>query len=145
MTLAEFAEDDGKYVWPGRRLIDDWEQSSAGREGHRLCDHWALQISDYTSPKGERSMSVIPLWTHTRKIAELKRRPSSDYELFSKLETLSKRVGVPFGWYFYMLHGNLVPSWAARAVLEAAEGGAIVLPEHDYRVLRRWADREYGF
>lgn len=145
MRIADLAEDDGSYVWPGRRLVDDWEQSSAGRAGHRLCEHWALQISDYTSPKGERHMSVIPLWAHTRKIAELKRRPSSDYELFGKLESLSQRVGVPFGWYFYMLHGNLVSSWAGRAVLKAAEGGMIVLPEQDYRVLKRWAAREYGF
>jgi len=30
-------------------------------------------------------------------------------------------------------------------VLEAAEAGLIVLPEHDYRVLRRWGDASYAF
>ena len=44
-----------------------------------------------------------------------------------------------------MLHGNRVHDWAARRVLEAAEGGTIVLPEHDYRVLKAWEERPYGF
>lgn len=30
-------------------------------------------------------------------------------------------------------------------VLEAAEAGLIVLPEHDCQVLRRWGDDQYGF
>ena len=67
------------------------------------------------------------------------------YGLFSKLQTIDRRVQVPFGWYFYMLHGNRVHDDAGKRVLEAAEGGLIVLPEHDYRVLRNWADRGYGF
>lgn len=30
-------------------------------------------------------------------------------------------------------------------VLEVAEAGLIVLLEHDYQVLRRWADNTYSF
>ncbi|MGW9791045.1 hypothetical protein ACUXSM_007798 [Burkholderia sp. 132550021-2] len=30
-------------------------------------------------------------------------------------------------------------------VLETAEAGLIVLPEHDYQVLRRRGDDQYGF
>lgn len=30
-------------------------------------------------------------------------------------------------------------------VLEAAESGLIVPPEHEYQVLRRWGDDPYGF
>lgn len=30
-------------------------------------------------------------------------------------------------------------------VLEAAEAGLIVLPEHDYQVLRAWQQAPYGF
>ncbi|KVP28923.1 hypothetical protein WL42_13975 [Burkholderia ubonensis] len=55
------------------------------------------------------------------------------------------RIGHPFAWYFYGLHGNLILSGQMARVLEAAEGGLIVLPEHDYQVLRRWGDDPYGF
>lgn len=61
------------------------------------------------------------------------------------MQTLDRRVGVPFGWYFYMLHGNRVTDGAGHRVLEAAEQGLIVLPEHDYQVLRAWKARPYGF
>ena len=67
------------------------------------------------------------------------------YELFGKLESIDSRLGVSFAWYFYMLHGNRVHAWAGRRILEAAEDGKIVLPEHDYRVLRNWYERPYGF
>ncbi len=144
-TVGELDPDVRQYAWPGQRLIDDWTLSSAGRAGHRFCDHWALQTSDYTSPEGERSMSVVPLWTHTRKMAAIERAPKSAYELFGKLEAIDRRVGVPFGWYFYMLHGNLISSWAGERVLEAAEAGKLVLPEHDYQVLKRWSEWSYGF
>lgn len=144
-TIAEAFPEPGEWVWPGQRWMDDWALSSAGRSGRPLCAHWALQISDYTSPAGERSMSLIPLWTHTRKIAALTKPPKSDYELYGKLEAIDRRVGVPFAWYFYMLHGNLVRDWAGERVLKAAEAGTIVLPEHDYQILRRWSAQPYGF
>jgi hypothetical protein len=53
-------------------------------------------------------------------------------------QQFDERIGMPFAWYFYGLHGNLVKSGQMERVLEAAEAGLIVLPEHDYRVLRRW-------
>lgn len=144
-TVGDLAPDVHEYAWPGQRLIDEWTLSSAGRQGHRFCAHWALQTSDYTSPAGERDMSLVPLWTHARKMAAIKSVPKSPYELFGKLEAIDRRVGVPFAWYFYMLHGNLVGSWAGERVLEAAEAGKLVLPEHDYQILKRWNQWSYGF
>jgi hypothetical protein len=129
-----------------RRFFDDWGDSSAGRSGARLCEHWLLQFSDWTDPgTGTRYLSIVPLWTFSKKLAEVNARTGDVYGLFSKLQTIDRRVQVPFGWYFYMLHGNRVHDGAGERILEAAEGGLIVLPEHDYRVLRHWADRRYGF
>ncbi len=48
-------------------------------------------------------------------------------------------------YYFFALHGNRISSEALRRVLRAAESGLIVMPEHDYQVLRRWGEAEYGF
>ena len=132
--------------WKGRRLFDDWTLSSAGRSGARLSDHWAIDLTDWTNPhSGERVMGLIPLWAYMRPLAKVDRPGLSDYALYSKLETLDRRVKVPFAWYFYMLHGNRVQDWAGHRVIRAAEAGTIVLPEHDYRVLKAWEDQPYGF
>jgi len=143
--VEELGGDPGPYTWRGRRLFNDWTLASPGRSGLRFCEHWAVQLTDWTSPPLGRSMSLIPLWTHKRKIAEITRNPNSVHELYGKLESIDRRVGVPFGWYFYMLHGNLIADWAGRRILDAAEAGQIVLPEHDYQVLKRWRARPYGF
>lgn len=143
--LTQAHEMPAPCAWRGQRLFQDWTLSSAGRAGHRLCAHWALQISDHTGANGERWMNAIPLWSHTRKIARIDKVPPSDEALLAKLVSIDRRVGVPFAWYFYMLHGNLVPDWAGQRVLRAADAGRIVLPEHDHRVLRWWAEQPYGF
>ncbi len=130
--------------WNGQRMFDDWTISSAGRSGVRLCDHWVLDASDYTDPRGDRTMSFVPLWTLTKPVAAIEKAPNI-HTLFGKLQSLDKRVKVPFGWFFFMLHGNRVKDDAGRRVLDAAERGELVLPEHDYQVLKRWAERPYGF
>jgi len=65
--------------------------------------------------------------------------------VFRKLEKLDRRVGVPFAWFFFMLHGDRVDQDVARRVIQAAEAGQIVLPEHDCRVLKAWEAYPYGF
>lgn len=143
-TLAQLHPEMLTATWPGQRLFDDWTLSSAGRSGARLCASWVMQISDWTSPEGERFMSLIPAWTFPRRLAEVK-RASSNYELYGKLQKIDQRTGVPFAWYFYALHGNRVQEWAIHCVLGSAEQGLIVLPEHDYRVLKRYQEAPYGF
>ncbi len=129
-----------------RRIFLDWQASSAGRSGERFCDHWALTFSDWTDPNtGVRHLSYVPLWTFDKKLAEIESRKGDCYGHFSKLQTLDRRVKVPFAWYFYMLHGNRVHDGSGQRVLADAEAGLIVLPEHDYRVLKAWSEHPYGF
>lgn len=145
-THADIDPHFDRFPSKTKRLFDDWQHSSAGRSGERFSAHWLLKFSDWTDPKtGTRYLSVVPLWTFAKKLAEVKSSTGDVYGLFSKLQTLDRRVQVPFAWYFYMLHGNRVHDGAGKRVLEAAESGLIVLPEHDYRVLRAWRDRNYGF
>lgn len=134
-----------RYPHKARRMFEDWSKSSAGLSGARLCSSWAAQISDGLDNDGVRWMSYIPLWTFERKLAKIDARNGGVYELYGKLEKLDQRLGVPFSWYFYMLHGNRVTDEAGHRVIQAAEEGLIVLPEPDYQVLRRWRDRIYGF
>ncbi len=146
VTMRELTPGYDGLRWPGRRFFDDWAASSAGRAGERVCLRWTFNTSDYTDPKGVRHLSFVPQWAHTRKISELKNTGKLDvYSLYGKLTQFDERIGHRFAWYFYGLHGNLVKSGQMERVLEAAEDGLIVLPEHDYQVLRAWQQAPYGF
>jgi hypothetical protein len=145
-TFAELYPEHNKYPWKGTRLFQDWEASSAGRSGARVCRHWVFDAYDYQrDPRRTRNMSYIPQWGFKRPLAKVDKPGKNTYGLFGKLQKLDQRVGVPFSWYFYMLHGNRVEDWAGERVLNAAEQGLLVLPECDYQVLKRWADQPYGF
>lgn len=145
-TLAQMDPDFDRSPPRARRLFDDWAASSAGRSGSRLCDHWVMQLSDWTDPKsGVRGMDLVPVWTFGKKLAEIHADKGDVYSFFGKLQTLDRRIGVAFGWYFFMLHGNRVHDEAGRRALKAAEDGLIVLPEHDIQVLKGWSNRPYGF
>lgn len=85
-----------------RRFFLDWQRSSAGRAA-RLCDHWSLELTDWTAPSGKREMTLVPAWTFRRPIAKVDARKGSDYEFYGRLEKLDRRVGVPFGWFFFMV------------------------------------------
>lgn len=145
LTTRHLDPDFDRFPHKARRLFNDWAASSAGRSGARLCDHWVMQLGDWTNPKtGERTMDLVPVWTLGKPLAEVHAK-GDVYSHFGKLQTLDRRISVPFGWYFYMLHGNRVHSESAERVIQAAEQGLIVLEECDYRVLKAWQQRTYGF
>jgi hypothetical protein len=146
VSVRELTPGYDRQQWCGRRFFDDWAASSAGRDGERACQRWVFSTQDYTDPRSGRDMNFVPRWTHTRKIAALKNTAKLDvYSLYGKLTQFDDRIGHRFAWYFYGLHGNLILSGQMERVIEAAEAGLIVLSEHDYQVLRRWADDQYGF
>lgn len=128
------------------RLLQDWAESSAGLSGAQIQDHWYFHIWDRPT-NGKRDVGLIPGWTTTKKLAEVEFKPRdiTDYAIYDKLLKIDQRVGVPFAWYFFMLHGNRVHSWAGKRIMEAVDRGLLVLPDHDYLVLRRWYDMQYGF
>ncbi|PKO66934.1 MAG: hypothetical protein CVU22_14095 [Betaproteobacteria bacterium HGW-Betaproteobacteria-16] len=135
-----------KHKVKHRRIFEDWGSSSAGRSGARICDHWVMKMSDWTDPTSKiRYLSLVPMWTFKQKLASVDPRRGDAYAHYGKLQTLDRRVKVPFAWYFYMLHGNRVLDGSAKRVLTDAEAGLIVLPEHDYQVLLDWRSSSYGF
>lgn len=146
MGYAEMDPGFDKYPAKGRRLFRDWAASSAGRSGQRLCRHWVMQISDSGGDRPQqRWISLVPMWTFGKPLAEVDASKGTPQALYEKLCSIDRRTGVPFAWFFYMLHGNRVREGAAHRILKAAEAGEIDLAEQDYQVLRRWKDREYGF
>ncbi|CAN7621905.1 hypothetical protein LJR189_004670 [Acidovorax delafieldii] len=146
MGYAEMDPGFDKYPAKGRRLFRDWASSSAGQSGHRLCRHWVMQISDHRDAHTQaRWLSLVPLWTYGKPLAQVDASKGTVQALHDKLCSIDRRTGVPFAWFFYMLHGNRVREGAGHRILAAAESGQIDLTEQDYQVLRRWKEREYGF
>ena len=144
-VMADLDPDYAKYPPKQRRIFDDWARSSAGASGARICRSWVFSLNDWKGPGGGRELTLVPMWTHTKKLAEVKSKSLSDQALYDKLTKLSGVVGVPFGWYFFMLHGNRVHEGSGHRILQAAKSGLVDLPECDLRVLEAWANREYGF
>jgi hypothetical protein len=148
-TWGKVAPEGFRYMWRVQRWFEDWEFSSAGRSGAVAGHHWAFQLSDWDPGAAGpgRVLDFVPMWSHTARVARIENvHRLTDEALLGKLLALDNRTGgVPFGWYFYMLHGNLVSDIAAHRVLRAANEGAIELPAHDLQVLNTWAKSMYGF
>lgn len=144
-VMADLDADYAKYPPKQRRIFDDWARSSAGASGARICKSWVFSLNDWKGPGDGRELTLVPMWTHAKKLAEVKSKSLADQALYDKLTKLSSIVGVPFGWYFFMLHGNRVHEGSGHRILQAAKSGLVDLPECDLRVLEAWADREYGF
>lgn len=148
-TWGKVAPEGFRHMWRVQRWFQDWAFSSAGRSGAVAGQHWAFQLSDWDPGAAGpgRVLDFVPMWSHTARIAKIENvHRLTDEALLGKLLALDKRTGgVPFGWYFYMLHGNLVPDGAGKRVLAAARQGGLSLPDHDQRVLAAWAESPYGF
>ncbi len=145
MTADELDPGWDALPFKMRRLFDDWRDSSAGRSGGRFCDFWFVSLSDYIAFDGCRAMNLIPQWTFAQKLAKVDAGKGDSYDFTEALEKFDRRVGGPFSWYFYMLHGNRVTDGAGTRLLSLAESGVVDLEKHDYQVLKRWQRRPYGF
>ncbi len=132
------------------RFFQDWQESSAGRSGARLCDHWWIRANDYVGADGRRHLYLCPQWADADGGLDLpKIAPDWDDSPYGVMESLSqfdKMVDYPFAWYFFMLHGNRIQHSAGGVVAIAIrEGKMNPLPECDEKVLMRWKGDGYGF
>lgn len=128
------------------RLMQDWIESSAGLGNYVFSDHWVLNNTEWQDNTGKENINIVPYWTAKKPINEIKYKKNvTAYQLFDIADKIDKKSGYPFAWYFYMLHGNRVKDWFGVLMLQAAESGLIFMPEHDYRVLKRWNNLKYGF
>lgn len=148
-TMGREAPEAFRGAWRVQRWFEDWAYSSAGRSGAIAGHSWAFDVRDWISEGGAggRELGFVPLWSHTRSIAQLRNlQRLSDSALQERLATLDQRTGgIPFHWFFYMLHGNLVTDGVGQRMAEALASGRAKLPEHDRRVLAAWAESRYGF
>jgi hypothetical protein len=65
--------------------------------------------------------------------------------LMERIEAIDREVGLPFGWFFLMTHGNWVDSGVGQAIAQGLRAERVRLPDRDASVLIRWADRPYSF
>ncbi|MBK3666415.1 hypothetical protein JJE66_35030 [Bradyrhizobium diazoefficiens] len=139
--FLELEPDWFEFVPRENRFFQDWEESSASAE--RVYAHWALDIYDYDN-KGTREIGFVPRplqLPEDRLIAG----DASVHILMDRVEAIDRRIGVPFGWFFLMTHGNRVEPEVGQAIAKGLRDQRVVLPDRDARVLLRWAERSYGF
>lgn len=135
---------------PAARLFQDWQESSPGKNGRHLCNHWFAQCNDYTNAKGQRSMYFCPQWADADGGLELPEIfpdwEASPYGVMESLSQFDQQVGYPFAWFFYMLHGNRIGDAAGGVIAKAIQKGTIKsLPDWDEKVLLHWCETPYGF
>ncbi|WGR90680.1 hypothetical protein MTX26_35045 (plasmid) [Bradyrhizobium sp. ISRA443] len=139
--FLELVPDWFEFVPRENRFFQDWEESSASAQ--RVYTHWALDIYDYDN-KGTREVGFVPCPLHLPE-EKLGAGEASVHILMDRLEAIDREVGLPFGWFFLMTHGNRVEPEVGQAIAKGLRDQRIILPDRDARVLLRWADRSYGF
>lgn len=140
--FLEAVPDYFEYVPRDVRFFQDWEESSA--KSQRVFAHWALDVRDYNY-EGERDVGFIPRPLQPPKDRLLMQPETSVHLLMDRIEAVDREVGLPFGWFFLMTHGHWVDPEIGQVIAEGLKAQRIRLPDHDARVLLRWADRAYGF
>jgi hypothetical protein len=139
--FLQLAPDWFDFVPRENRFFEDWAESSASVA--RVYTQWALDIHDY-GQQGSREIGFVPRPLHPP--AE-KFRPGdvSVHILMDGVAAIDREIGVPFGWFFLMTHGNWVEPEVGRALAKGLRDQRVRLPDRDARVLLRWDDRSYGF
>lgn len=124
------------------RWFHDWRTSSAGN--HPLGRFWYLQTSDYVDEDGFHRVGFIPQAVHwPRRKIRVKGHAVS--QLMGKLDRFDRIVKHKFGWFFYMVHGNLITSNEGKAIAKGVRAGQIHLEPCDEAVLLAWDDDPYCF
>ncbi len=139
--FLELVPDWFEYVPRENRFFQDWEESSASAE--RVYAHWALDIYDYDA-EGTRDVGFVTRPFHLPK-ETLTAGDQSVHLLMDRIEAVDREVGLPFGWFFLMTHGNRVEPEVGQAIARGLRDQRVTLPDRDARVLLRWAERPYGF
>ncbi|MRR07585.1 MAG: hypothetical protein EG828_11745 [Deltaproteobacteria bacterium] len=149
IPFLEMCPDWLDRVPPAIRFFQDWQESSAGKSGVRLCDHWFIQTTGWKDSEGRRYLSMIPQWADVDGGLDLPQIlpdwEASPYGVMESLSQFDQQVGYPFAWYFYMLHGNRIGHSAGSVVANAVRENKLRLPSCDEGVLLRWDARKYGF
>ncbi|GJE04639.1 hypothetical protein GMJLKIPL_6603 [Methylobacterium isbiliense] len=70
---------------------------------------------------------------------------SSVHILMDRVEAIDREMGLPFAWFFLMTHGNKVSPEVGEKIAQGLRGACVRLPDHDAKVLLRWANEQYLF
>ncbi len=131
------------------RLFEDWDTSSAGQSGSVFYEHWFLNFIDnqkYLKEGELRSMHAIPGWCTAKKLPAVKITSNdTPFSVMDKLTKFDRKIGHPFAWYFFMLHGNRISSDVGKYIAESLLEERLSLPAQDREVLLRWYKTPYGF
>jgi hypothetical protein len=124
------------------RFFEDWERSSASVE--RIFNHWAFDIRDYEH-RGQREVGFIPRPLRAPAERLVADGAPSVHRLMERVEAVDREIGLKFGWFFLMTHGNWIDADVGHAIAAGLRAQRVRLPDRDAQVLLRWAAAPYGF
>jgi len=123
------------------RWFRDWSVSSAG--GYPMGRHWYLETFDYVDEDAQ-NIGFIPQFVIAPRQHVSAKSCNAD-ELMNRLQKFDAAVKVPFGWFFYMVHGNRITADVGHAIAKGVRLGQVGLPINDQAVLMDWDEEPYGF
>lgn len=148
-SYLQVCPDAREYEIGYKRLFDDWNKSSAGQSGATFFEHWYLQFKDnekYRRPDQFRELYAIPGWCSRKKLPRIEvKAKDTPYSVMDRLTKFDQKIGHPFAWYFFMLHGNRVKSDVGEFIANAVKRGEIHLASEDETILLKWSNTPYGF
>ncbi|SCB50366.1 hypothetical protein [Rhizobium multihospitium] len=142
IPFLDIVPDYFEFVPRELRFFRDWEHSSA--RSHRVFEHWALDVRDYTY-QGDREVGFIPRPLKMPRERLVMTPETSVHQLMDRIEAIDRDVALPFGWFFLMTHGQWVEPDVGHAIAEGLKAQRVRLPDSDAAVVLRWAERTYGF
>jgi hypothetical protein len=124
------------------RFFQDWERSSACVQ--RIFAYWAFDIHDLEE-RGRREIGFIPRPLKGPPERLLSDEGASVHRLMERIEAIDREIGLPFAWFFLMMHGHWVDPDVGYAIAADLRAGLVRLPDRDADVLLAWADNPYLF
>ncbi|CAG0981633.1 MAG: hypothetical protein F9K19_22015 [Rhizobiaceae bacterium] len=131
------------FVPRENRFFADWDRSSAS--AHRIFGHWAFDIHDLEGRDRKREIGFIPRPLQMPAERLLADEGVSVHRLMERIEAIDAKIGLPFAWFFLMIHGHWVDQDVGHAIADGLRAGRVRLPDRDAAVLLAWADRPYLF
>ncbi|GHT99523.1 hypothetical protein FACS1894154_06760 [Betaproteobacteria bacterium] len=132
---------------PIQRLLDDWQNSSAGIAAP-FHQHWLIAFREYLDRYQQTQYRAQPIAAHTDKPGD---KPpafalapgANGLKLHAALQAFDRETGYPFAWFFHLLTTKAIPQWVAQTTVEDALNGFAYLPQRDVDIVRNWLHRAY--
>jgi hypothetical protein len=129
---------------PLARFMAEWQDSSAGAQGH-FSDHWIVATREHQDRYRNLRLTATPVSRHSRQLKPFHWQPEArGMALAEQLHNFDRAAGYPGAWYFHLVAGALTPRAVAFALAEDLAADFHYLPAGDQKILEGWLTDPYS-